>query len=314
MKTYDLAVAWNWEFDADFVSGIRRECESRGLTMVEVQPADLPTMLEHLRSNTVSIGVFYDRASDADEAFNPLVDLTRHGPTRTINPHDRVRHAIDKATMHLEFITNGLHVPYTTILSPFNQKKEIELVSTQLDKLGKPFVIKPANTTGGGTGVVLDAMTVNDIFEARQQHKDDKYLLQEKIDPKNLDGKRGWFRVYYAFGEIIPCWWDDLTHMYSELTSEEEARFGLSGLRDVVSKIENICRLDFFSSEIAQTNGGTFVVVDYVNEICDMRLQSRYHNGAPDAVVQRIQQLVAGDVERHARRHGAITAAVEVKV
>ena len=302
MKTYDLAIAWNWEYDWDYVNGIQHECRQQGLTVQQIQPPNVSETLEGLRAGAISFRAFYDRASDADEAFLPLVGLLTQDSIRVINRHEFVRHAVDKATMHLEFMSHGLHVPYTIILPPYNQKKEIELVSSELERLGKPFVIKPANTTGGGTGVVLTAATVQDIYEARQLHKDDKYLLQEKIEPKNLNGKRAWFRVYYAFGEVIPCWWDDITHRYSEFSPGEEEQFGLGSLRDVLKAIHRICKLDFFSSEIAQTTHGDLIVVDYVNEICDMRLQSKYHNGAPDGVVHRIQELIAIEVERHARR------------
>ncbi len=299
MKQYDLAIAWNWEYDEDYIGGIQRECEQRRVSVLQIKPGNLNEILENLRNGTVGFRALYDRASDADEAFVPLVTLLGQDSVRVINPHERVRPAIDKATMHLEFFAHGLHVPQTIILPPYNKKMQIEIVLSELDGLGKPFVIKPANTTGGGTGVVLNARTVQDIVDARQHHKDDKYLLQKKIEPANLDGKRAWFRVYYAFGEIIPCWWDDITHMYSQLVQTDEERFGLGPLRDSMRTIEQICKLDFFSSEIAMTTDRTFIVVDYVNEICDMRLQSKFHNGAPDAVVNRIQMLLALAVERH---------------
>ena len=57
--------------------------------------------------------------------------------------------------------------------------------------------------------------------------------------------------------------------------------------------IRKVCSLDFFSSEIALTEENTFVVVDYVNEVCDMRLQSKHKDGVPDDVVRRIQELIA---------------------
>jgi hypothetical protein len=296
VTTYSLAIAWNWEFDHDFIAGIERECHKRDLTTYRIDPHNLNDTLEKLRSGAISFQAFYDRASDADSLFLPLVQIMLESSIYFINPRSRVLHAIDKATMHLEFITHGLQVPYTIILPPFHERKIIALNMAELEHLGKPFVIKPANTTGGGTGVVLDAKAVDDVLEARQLHKNDKYLLQQFIVPKNLDGKRGWFRVYRAFTEVIPCWWDDQTHRYTELTPGEEQKFRLEELRRVMGTIESICQLDFFSSEIAVTNEERFVVVDYVNEVCDMRLQSKYANGAPDAVVHRIESLIAGQV------------------
>ena len=54
-----------------------------------------------------------------------------------------------------------------------------------------------------------------------------------------------------------------------------------------------VCGLDFFSTEIALTSEGRFVTVDYVNEICDMRLQSGHADGVPDALVTAICGCIA---------------------
>ncbi len=301
LKTYSLAVAWNWEFDREYVSGIEHECQRRGLSTYRIDPHNLADTLEKLGAGAISFQAFYDRASDADPNFLPLVQAMQESALFLINPRPKVLHAIDKATMHLEFMTHGLHVPHTIILPPYHEQKALPLNMAELDCLGTPFVIKPANTTGGGTGVVLNASTVAEVLEARQLHKNDKYLLQEFIVPRNFDGKRGWFRVYRAFDEIIPCWWDDQTHRYTALTQEEEERFSLVGLRNVMETIVRVCGLDFFSSEIAVTEESTCVVVDYVNEVCDMRLQSMHANGAPDAIVHRIEVLIAAEVASHVR-------------
>jgi hypothetical protein len=168
----------------------------------------------------------------------------------------------------------------------------VELSLSELARLGRPFIIKPANTTGGGVGVVIGAESLKDVIETRQHHKNDKYLLQEKIIPAILSGRRAWFRVFFAFGEVILCWWDDQTHIYEFLTADEEERFALPTLRDIAGSIKDVCGLDFFSTEIAFVSSGTFVVVDYVNEICDMRLKSRHVDGVPDHIVE----LVAGRI------------------
>lgn len=249
-----------------------------------------------LRDDTLFFRVFLDRASDEDEQFLPLASAisriarsaTHREIPRIINPPDLLRRASDKATMHLEFLSHGIHVPYTIIISPYNHKKEVELSLSELARLGRPFIIKPANTTGGGVGVVLGAESLKDIIETRQRHKNDKYLLQEKVLPADVALHRGWFRVFYAFGLVLPCWWNDQTHIYEELTPEDEEAFGLQPLHSVGTTIQQICGLDFFSTEIAMTSAGTVVVVDYVNEMCDMRLQSRHNDGVPDPVVHSI--------------------------
>lgn len=298
-KTYNLAIAWNWEFDSDFIAGIERECATRGISTYRIDTDHLPQILKALKRSEFAFQAFYDRASDADAEFLPLVRWMEEHAICLINPYHRVIHAIDKATMHLEFITNGIYVPMTIILSPYNEQHCITLHEEELKNLGQPFVIKPANTTGGGTGVILNATNLTDVIKSRQEHKNDKYLLQEMIVPKVLGDKRAWFRVYFAFGDIIPCWWDDKTHRYTELTNEEEECYQLRTLRSLMETIQRICGLDFFSSEVAITGDDKFVVVDYVNEVCDMRLRSKYFNGALDNIVHKIEKLIAEHVKIH---------------
>ena len=57
--------------------------------------------------------------------------------------------------------------------------------------------------------------------------------------------------------------------------------------------IARVSRLRFFSTEVVRDVRGRLLVVDYVNEICDMRLQSAHPDGVPDAVVARIANRIA---------------------
>jgi hypothetical protein len=59
-------------------------------------------------------------------------------------------------------------------------------------------------------------------------------------------------------------------------------------LREITLKIARISQLDLFSSEIAQTPLGEFIVVDYINDPVDLRLQSITCEGVPDNIVQAI--------------------------
>ena len=139
--------------------------------------------------------------------------------------------------------------------------------------------------------------SLKEVIEARQAHKNDKYLLQRTVKPAYLGEFRAWFRVFYAFGEIIPVWWDDQTHVYDQISAADEKAFGLEELTSVTARIQQVCKLDFFSTELAYTSEERFVSVDYVNEICDMRLQSKFSDGVPDTVVQHVAELLVKFVE-----------------
>jgi hypothetical protein len=295
---FDLAIAWNWEYDRDFVSMLEGAARSAGLWSYAIAPENLPASLLQLRDGSLEFRAFLDRASDDDERFLPLAQALRLSPAVQLNSHEAIRHAADKATMHLEFMTHGIDVPYTIIISPYSEQQQVGLTLGDLSHLGRPFIIKPANTTGGGIGVITGAETLKDVIDSRQHHKDDKYLLQEKIHPEQLNGKVGWFRVFRIYQSVLACWWHPESHLYEEISQAEFEQFRLGALDRAAEKIQEVCNLDFFSTEIAAVSGGRFVVVDYVNEICDMRIQSRHPDGVPDRIVTKICEIIAGNLKR----------------
>lgn len=292
-EIFDIGIAWDWEFDREFIYGLENECAALGLSTFRIEPQNVDTVTRLVRSRKMQFRTFLDRASDSDENFLPLARTIARSKTYVYNEYAMVDYAKDKANMHLALMGEGIHVPYTIIISPYNKNAEVELSLTELAHLGRPFIIKPANTTGGGLGVVVGAETLKEILETRQHHKNDKYLLQETIQPAEFNGSIAWFRVFYAFGLILICWWDHRSHVYRELTKVEERSFKLTKLRSIILTIHRICKLQFFSSEITLANDGKFIPVDYVNEICDMRLQSRHYDGVPDATVTQIQRQFA---------------------
>jgi hypothetical protein len=289
----DIAVAWDWAYDRDFISLIDAECRRRGLRMSAFGAGEAAGVTAALKSGTLSVGTFLDRAAPDEEPFAGLSAAMAASGARCLNRPDAVRKAADKATMHLEFLSHGIAVPYTIIISPYSRERQVKLSLEQLARLGRPFIIKPANTTGGGTGVITGAETLKDVIDSRKHHQNDKYLLQERVVPAELAGQRGWFRVFFVCGGIFPCWWDDFTHVYSEVTEDQIGSFSLSPLVSITREISAVCGLDFFSTEIAMTPDGRFLTVDYVNEICDMRLQSRHADGVPDSLALAISGLLA---------------------
>jgi glutathione synthase/RimK-type ligase-like ATP-grasp enzyme len=301
----DLGIAWTWEYDAPFIHALRKRCEESGISVLEIVPENIEPVTRSILEGKLRCRWLYDRASDEDDSFRALASfvLAQHRSDATgrmsfINPTDDARRAADKATMHLEFLTHHIHVPHTVILPPYAEQPDFDIPESDMEELGRPFIIKPANTTGGGTGVILDATNVTDVMRNRMTYQDDKYLLQKKVVPAYLSEARAWFRVFYAFGEIRVCWWDDLTHIYDDVTADEDRWFKLGELRESMKIIAQVCRLDFFSSEFAQTSDEKFLSVDYVNELCDMRPKSTTPDGVPDKLIDWVADRITTGVRR----------------
>lgn len=288
MEKFDLGLAFVWEFDDDFIALTEKTMHDAGLSTYLIQEHNIKEVTEKVRNKELFFDFYLDRAWDVDEDFEELGRMLARRKTHIFNSYGKVTHAIDKANMHLEFITAGLHVPYSIIIPPHSEKEEIYISLDDLSILGRPFIIKPCNTTGGGVGVVTGAESLKEIIAERMTNTDDKYIIQQKIFPSMFDGRRAWFRCFWAFDKAIPVWWDDRTHIYEILTHEQIKKFKLQQLFKIVKKIAEVIDVDFFSTEIARTEENLFVVIDYVNDQCDMRFFPRHHDGVPYPVVSQI--------------------------
>lgn len=292
MKIFDLAVAYNWEYDIDFVNLIEKKLQAAGISTYVIHVDNVLEVKEELTAKKLMFRCYLDRAWDVDERFEEIGKILQRRKTRIFNPYKNVLHAIDKASMHLEFITAGLNVPYSIIIPPHKEKENIKLSVEDLAILGRPFIIKPCNTTGGGIGVVTGAESLMEVLNERISYTNDKYLIQEKILPASINGKRAWFRCFWAFGKVIVVLWDDQTHIYEIVTEDIKAKINIKKLNHITKTIWQITQLDLFSTEVALTNDNKYVVIDYVNDQCDMRLKSKHADGVPDEIVNQIISLL----------------------
>jgi hypothetical protein len=296
MMIYDLCVAWNWAYDADFIGLLDSNCQSMGLSLLQIKPENLPQMLNSLVGGELSCRVFFDRASDVDPQFLPLIQWVSEDAIQSINAYERASRTWDKAEMHTTLVSQGFSVPPTIILPPYIEQPELPAVD--LCPLGEQFTIKPAHGSGG-VGVLTNATSWEQALSARQQHATDHYLLQAHIVPSQLDNRPAWFRVLYCTGLVYPCWWDPSSHIYSPVTDAAKEFHGLHPLEDITHAIARLCGLDLFSTEIAFVSEGRFVVVDYVNDQIDLRLQSIAAEGVPDDIVKSIAQRLVSQVAEH---------------
>ncbi|HET7145315.1 MAG TPA: hypothetical protein VFI68_14945 [Anaerolineales bacterium] len=284
---YDLCLPWYWEYDDVFVGMVERACIEEGISLWQIKPDNLLESITALYKGVLTFKTLLHRGQ-GEPTFDPIPRWAREFGVRRINPAEVSAWSEDKATMHLELINSGMHTPYTILLAPFLEQPVIPQID--LTPLGGNFVIKPSNG-GGGEGVILGACSLDEILQARIEFPEQKYLIQAHVIPRMIDKSPAWFRVFYANGRTYSCWWDPDTHIYAPVTLEEESQYRLGRLREVTLRIATICKLDWFSTEIALTD--EFVVIDYVNDEIDTRVQSLAMDGVPDEIINSIAiQLV----------------------
>lgn len=299
-KEYDLCFAWEWPYDCDFLHRLDAVCQAEGLSLLQVTPTNLESVLLSLVDNEISFQVLFDRASDVDRNFKRLILWARQQGVLRINKSRLARRSWDKAAMHKVFTSAGLKAPQTIVLPSCEEAPQ--LLPVDLEPLGSSFVIKPAHG-GGGYGVMTGATSWDQVLAARQKYPTDRYLLQTYVEPASLDGRPAWFRVIYCAGEIFVSWWDPLTHIYTPISREDQRRLKLDNLSVISLTIAGLCQLELFSTEIALTQDGQFMLVDYVNDPIDLRSQSITPEGVPDIILDAIARGVAGYAAAHCQSH-----------
>lgn len=293
MDYFDLAIAYTWEYDEEFVELIEEIFQEEGYSTFLIKPSNLEEIIWQLETRKLHFSAFLDRASDENPAFLPIAQILQRRKSYIINPYLKVLEFIDKALLHKKFQQKRFRLPKTFILPAYDHDFRPHIKPKDLDFIKRPFIIKPSYFSGGGQGVITNAETLDEIRSERIKSPAEKYLIQEKIHPAKLHGRRAWFRVLWAFDQAIPTWWDDITHIYYPVTKRDLVKYNLTALKKITSRIAGITNLDYFSTEIALTKDHSFYLIDYVNDQCDMRLKSKHNDGVPDElVIQFIQRML----------------------
>jgi len=254
---------------------------------------------EELERGKLRLGFLLDNEADYDDKKNVFARLSyaaKDTGSYVVCDPDDARQAANKAVTHYDLVKGNIPVPYTVVVRNW-EPDDFKLTKEELRQLKPSFIIKPASGFGQ-KGVIKNADgSLAEIAKARHFNRGDDFLLQEKIEPVILAGRQAWFRVYFIFGEIIPCWWDTQTGMYYYITLREMHNFRLLQLARITSEIARLTNMEFFSCEIAITKSEKerrFVAIDYVNDQPELCVRSEKVGGGPvPEVVQHIAERMA---------------------
>jgi hypothetical protein len=297
MRTYDLVMTHKLDADDWFIHCVQRACADRRLNFFLVEPLWVESFLHEFDRRQLWARVLLNMHSEhhqPDDIFHRLVRLASRHDTRVIDPLDTALAAIDKASMHYRLIHSGIHTPYSVVV-PHHQIETFRLNDAQRAALGQPFVIKPAMGYGR-RGVILDATSESDLSRAAQAWPDHSYLLQQRIQPRLIDGAPAYYRIFYVFGSTFTCCWNCYNDHYGPVETIDIGNTPLWPLDALAHRIAELTGMNFFSSEVALTPSGEFVAIDYVNDQCHMLSQSANPQiGVPDDLVAAIaERLVQG--------------------
>jgi hypothetical protein len=263
--------------------------------------------LQKLQSREISVRVLFDLTANQvleDDLYLQLAREVKRQSGHVIDDPDITAGVAHKARFHRVLLQHRIPVPETVMV----QRSELDSFRLTDDikaEVGVPFVVKPA-WGDSGVGVIVDGYSEDDLREsATLAPNSDTFLIQKRLSTKQLGNHVSWFRTFHICGEVIPCWWDPLSHEYHLVSPAQVKRYKLQPLQRIVRGIARASRMKKFSSEICLHQDGKFYAVDYVNADPDMNPKSFYNNGVPDEVVRHIVWLLFHEAMRLVKKgHG----------
>jgi hypothetical protein len=280
------------KLDADdlFIHRVQQYSAEARLNFFLIEPLWVDAFLQAMAAGRVWPRVLLNMHSehhDPNDVFHRLIRTASEKGTQVIDSLDRAIAAFDKAALHPRLAAAGIKVPFTVTVTA-QDMATFRLTDEQRAALGSPFVIKPAMGYGR-RGVIVNATSEADLGRSAAEWADKRYLLQERVVPRDVNGSPAYFRVFFVFGTVFYSWWNCFTDGYRPLNPLEAQICNLKPIEEIVRQVAALTGMNFFSSEIAQTEAGNFVLIDYVNDQCHMLSQSSDPRiGVPDRLVTSI--------------------------
>jgi hypothetical protein len=265
-----------------------------------------------------------------DDPYARLSVAVQDTSGRPVNQPARSKAFTDKAAAHAELLRHGLGVPATVLMRPWNGERPLstkELQFLRLDEPNTSVFVKPANGFAGRGVQRVEQPTPQKLNEAlaavRQYDRNDSILVQCGVRWPALlceDGveRPAYWRVFGCLGDLFAFWWSPQSSTkgrpsYRAVTSGEVRRYRLQPLLAYAQTLADLSGLDWFSTELCLSDGAEesrfnvigadgrerpVVAIDYINDQCDVDVQSRVLGGPPDLFVRRLATRFAEEAWR----------------
>ena len=89
MNTFDLAIAYDWEYDIEFVNAIEKYLQKNGLTTYIINYKNISEATEDVKNRRFNFRCYLDRASDVDENFLELAKILTRRKIKIFNPYKK---------------------------------------------------------------------------------------------------------------------------------------------------------------------------------------------------------------------------------
>ncbi len=291
---YDIVLSSPFPNYHFFAHKMRELCGQQNLSFYLVNDLWVNEFYEKLITRELGVRVMLDLTANQTIEDDPYLMLAKEVKRQggyVIDDPDVTANSAHKGRFHNMLVEQRIPVPETIMVSR-EELATFKVTNEIRDRMGVPFVVKPA-WGDSGVGVDVDAQSEDALhWSAEQAPNSDAFLIQKRLYPREIGNHVGWFRMFHICREVIPCWWNPVTHEYQLVTPAQIKNYKLAPLRQIMRGIARASKMKKFTSEICLHEDGKFYAIDYVNADPDMNPRSFYPNGVPDEVVRHIVWLL----------------------
>ncbi|HZY84151.1 MAG TPA: hypothetical protein VFE78_04940 [Gemmataceae bacterium] len=308
---------------AAFEGWLARAAAEFGLSCGLIHDGVVHEAIRRLDEGRLAVGFHLDYFAlwhRPDDPYARLAVAVQDAGGHPVNLPARARAFTDKASAHAELVRRGLGVPPTVVLRPWAAERALSAAEwrrLRLDEPGACAYVKAANGFGGRGVVRVEQPDAGRlaaaVAEVRRQAPGDACLVQRAVTPPLLaceDGtpRPAYWRVLDCLGERTAFWWQPPERVgpgrpsYRAVTPAELRRHRLQPLLDFARDLAGLSGLGWFSTELCLGDGHDgsryavtgadgrerpVLAIDYVNDQCDVDVQSRWAGAPPDDAVRR---------------------------
>jgi hypothetical protein len=297
---------------ATFNCWLAEAADTHGLSCAILHDGIVHEALHRIGDGRLTLGLhlgYFALWQWPDDPYARLAQAVEDAGGSPVNSPARARTFTDKAAAHAELARRGLGVPDTVVLRPWNADRPLTEAEHVRLRLGDPearVYVKPAHGFGGKGVLRTDPEGL--AAAVRGHNPQDTLLIQREVRCPLLECNDGverpaYWRVLCLLDELIPFWWGPAGACYRLLTREEVHRHRLRPLLAYAAALARLSGLAWFSTELCLSDGperSRFTVrgddgqerpvlaIDYLNDQCDVDVQSRSPTAPPDAVVRHV--------------------------
>jgi hypothetical protein len=266
-----------------------------GLSLQIVNNFNIDRIHRQITAGRLCPHVYLDLSSRPGDPYEQLLYAAAKAGSHTIRKPAHTRWVL-KSLSHPVLAAAGLPVPPSVILK--SDEPDRDLTPDEKRLLGHRVVIKPSFGEAAKGVLVNIHPTKDNIASARNYNRDFDWLIQKQITWMHLGHRPAYLRAYYCCGHRTLLWWckENGHEGYDLLTWSDLHRHDLLPAVEIIDRLADLTGMDFFSSEIAitqETGPDRFVLIDYINDQCDMDPHAHPRYSPPEPFARWAAQRLA---------------------